>query len=1045
MKKLYILSRKNPIYRVKQTLSFASSFGKVLMLSFMLMFIKNANGQCSSTVYYDNMETYTWAGDWWNYSYSNFYTNYFVSSNASAVHYGSGNGTSGLEVDWYVMPNVTGLNPAYTYKVKFRLASYTATSTAATRGVDGGDYITVQLSTNGGTSYTDEIRVAGNSNATWAYGATGVASKTANGTLTTFQPAGGGVRTFDGYSTVELTLPAGSTQCAVDIYNRVNSAGEEWWIDNVELIETIPQPTLAIIGINTLCEGASTTLTATGAQSYVWNNGISNGVAFTPSTSATYTVTGSNIGMTNGLGTQNTCSSTSSYAVTVNNTADFANLQFPQNATINCGSNVSVYGKIYEAALTPTAGANGTISVQVGVSTTNTDPATWAAGTWSTAAFNQQVLNDDEYMASIGSALVPGTYYYSFRYQIGSSGCYRYGGYSASNGGFWNGTTNVNGTLIINGSTIDWANVQFPTSGSVCAGSNYTVYGQVYEAGVTNPAGAASGLIAEIGVSTANTNPNTWAAGAWSSASFNVQVGNNDEFVANIGSTLAPGTYYYAYRYKLANACNYQYGGTNGFYNGTSSVNGVLVVNTPSSATLSTSSASVCNGQQVTLSGTVTATGAWTLNLSNGQTATGTGNGSWSLTTLPTATTTYSISSLTSAGCAATLSGASTITVPTGTALSSNNEAGTCLVNQSGWIHFYTSGASPKLIGSINSQGQNLGNVTITSFVDGSNALVPACTNSNPIYATNVLQRHWVITPTTQPTGPVLIRLPHTSAEFSSLSAAASTNANSNDEIVVPQDLDLTKYSNSSNAGLVDGNVLNNCGSGTSSFHQQTNYGSTSSYSGVNANFAEFSISGFSEFWLHGSATSSPLPVELMNFQANCAGDGKVAVTWATASEHNSANFTVEKSRDGINWTVLATVAGAGNATQLINYTVDDNNAAAGVNYYRLTQTDIDGASETFNIASANCGDKSTTTTIKVYPNPSDGDFYLDFTSEEIIGSSVITIADARGMEVYKMNVTVEKGNNVFHIENMEVAPGMYYIKVSNGTTTSSIVKHSLR
>jgi hypothetical protein len=43
------------------------------------------------------------------------------------------------------------------------------------------------------------------------------------------------------------------------------------------------------------------------------------------------------------------------------------------------------------------------------------------------------------------------------------------------------------------------------------------------------------------------------------------------------------------------------------------------------------------------------------------------------------------------------------------------------------------------------------------------------------------------------------------------------------------------------------------------------------------------------------------------------------------------------------------------------------------------------------------------------------------------------------------MNVTVEKGNNVFHIENMDVAPGMYYIKVSNGTTTSNIVKHSLR
>ena len=911
-------------------------------------------------------------------------------------------------------------------------------------------YVNTGISTSlcKGNSYNLSVRV--NTDGNWTVRARawidwnndGVFSNT-----TESYDLGTAVNTADGVTSApaNITVPLSAATATVkmrivaaEISNYPYACANNYYGEGEDYLLIVnPNPSVtANASAASICEGQSVTLTGGGANTYSWNNSAINNTPIFPTTTTTYTVTGT---------AANSCINTATVTVTVNNTADFANLQWPLNATIDCGANVAVYGKIYEAALTPTAGSNGTISVQVGVSTTNTDPSTWAAGAWTNATYNLQVGNDDEYLASIGSALAPGTYYYSFRYQIGSSGCYRYGGYSASNGGFWNGTTNVNGTLIINGSTIDWANIQFPTSGSVCAGSNYTVYGQVYEAGVTDPAGAASGLIAEIGVSSANTNPNTWAAGAWSSASFNGQVGNNDEFVANIGSTLTPGTYYYAYRYKLANTCNYQYGGTSGFYDGTSSVNGVLVVNTAPSATLSTSSASVCNGQQVTLSGTVTATGAWTLNLSNGQTATGTGNGSWSLTTLPTATTTYSISSLTTAGCAATLSGASTITVPTGTALSSNNEAGTCLVNQSGWIHFYTSGASPKLIGSINSQGQNLGNVTITSFVDGSNALVPACTNSNPIYATNVLQRHWVITPTTQPTGPVLIRLPHTSAEFSSLSAAASTNANSNDEIVVPQDLDLTKYSNSSNAGLVDGDALNNCGSGTSSFHQQTNYGSTSSYSGVNANFAEFSISGFSEFWLHGSATSSPLPVELVNFQANCAGDGKVAVTWATASEHNSANFTVEKSRDGINWSVLATVAGAGNATQLINYSVDDNNSAAGVNYYRLTQTDVDGASETFNIASANCGDNAPLTTVKVYPNPSAGDFYIDFSSEEIIGSSVITIADARGMEVYKMNVTVEKGNNVFHIENIEVAPGMYYIKVSNGTTTSSIVKHSLR
>ena len=406
----------------------------------------------------------------------------------------------------------------------------------------------------------------------------------------------------------------------------------------------------------------------------------------------------------------------------------------------------------------------------------------------------------------------------------------------------------------------------------------------------------------------------------------------------------------------------------------------------------------------------------------------------------PTQTTTYTLSS-TYNGC--TGSDAVVVTLPTaGTALSQNNENATCTVNQNGWVHFYHS--SGRLIGSINSQGQNLGAVTVTSYVDPTNALVPACTNPNPIYSTSVMQRHWVITPTHQPTTAVLVRFPYSNAEFSGLSSAASTNANSNDDLLTPADLGMTKYSNGT-AANVNADATDNCGVGTSTFHTQMGNGLATSYSAVSANYVDFSIPGFSEFWLHGSTMSSPLPVELVNFQANCAGEGKVDVTWATASEHNSANFTVEKSRDGINWTVLSSVAGAGNSTQMINYAIVDNNAASGVNYYRLTQTDFDGASETFNIASANCGDNTPLTTVKVYPNPSAGDFYIDFTSEEITGASVITITDARGMAVYTQNVTVTKGSNVFHIENMEAAPGMYYIQVSNGTATSNIVKHSLR
>jgi hypothetical protein len=213
---------------------------RIILIGLLLSSLAGYSQTCSTITAYDYMETWNWTGDWWiPAATTNFYTNASVSPSTSAVLYGTGGGSSANEVDWYSMPNRTGLNLSSAYHFKFRLGSYRFTSTSATRGVDVGDFIEVQLSTNGGVTYTSEIRVTGNSNAYWSYNTNGTINKIANGTLTTYSPTGGGDRTLtgDGYSVIDLTLPSGITQCAVDIYCRANAAGEEWWIDNIELIE----------------------------------------------------------------------------------------------------------------------------------------------------------------------------------------------------------------------------------------------------------------------------------------------------------------------------------------------------------------------------------------------------------------------------------------------------------------------------------------------------------------------------------------------------------------------------------------------------------------------------------------------------------------------------------------------------------------------------------------------------------------------------------------------------------------------------------------
>lgn len=97
----------------------------------------------------------------------------------------------------------------------------------------------------------------------------------------------------------------------------------------------------------------------------------------------------------------------------------------------------------------------------------------------------------------------------------------------------------------------DWCVVQFPPSLTLATGvSTGPIYGDVYEAGVTEPAGPASGVRAQLGWGPATANPQYEPAWKWFNAAFNVQSGNNDEYQASF-TTPAPGSYRYAYRVSV--------------------------------------------------------------------------------------------------------------------------------------------------------------------------------------------------------------------------------------------------------------------------------------------------------------------------------------------------------------------------------------------------------------------------------------------------------------------------------------------------------------
>lgn len=128
---------------------------------------------------------------------------------------------------------------------------------------------------------------------------------------------------------------------------------------------------------------------------------------------------------------------------------------------------------------------------------------------------------------------------------------------------------------------IGWANLQYPPVPTILAGDSVWVFARVYSARITESTGRGVGINAWIGYSQLNTDPSTWTT--WVPATFNMDHGNNDEYIAYIGSSIAtPGTYYFASRFQL-DAQSFIYGGYSstggGIWNGTSFVSGNLTVN----------------------------------------------------------------------------------------------------------------------------------------------------------------------------------------------------------------------------------------------------------------------------------------------------------------------------------------------------------------------------------------------------------------------------------------------------------------------------------
>lgn len=170
---------------------------------------------------------------------------------------------------------------------------------------------------------------------------------------------------------------------------------------------------------------------------------------------------------------------------------------------------------------------------------------------------------------------------------------------------------------------------------------------------------------------------------------------------------------------------------------------------------------------------------------------------------------------------------------------------------------------------------------------------------------------------------------------------------------------------------------------------------------------------------------SGTLAVSLTSFNT-VLNKNKVLLDWTTSSERNNRYFTVERSSDGNNFSFLGRINGSGTSSYLNTYRLVDHTPVYGMNYYRLSQTDLDGNIRYYETKRVNY--QSSKAFSAGILNNGNGQVSVVIQSEYAVKAG-LKVIDMFGKEVMDQRFSVSNGGTV---KNLLLNSGVYVVLVFN-------------
>lgn len=298
---------------------------------------------------------------------------------------------------------------------------------------------------------------------------------------------------------------------------------------------------------------------------------------------------------------------------------------------------------------------------------------------------------------------------------------------------------------------------------------------------------------------------------------------------------------------------------------------------------------------------------------------------------------------------------------------------------------------STRATGSNNQPWAGLSNVAaVTNMTSPNTAPTPAYVDGS---IEVVIDRWWDITPLTAVTAD-----------------ATFSYRGSENTLIAPYQTDLIgpQYWNGAAGGWVNNNQIIGAGAAA-----------------VTAGVGNVTATGLTTFcpWVL-SAKLHPLPIELLNFEANCLNN-EIVFEWCTATEKNNNYYTIQQSTDGLHYTNLTTVNGNGTTGTKSCYKYTTAAFTSGINYYRLLQTDNNGTINELNKVSVESCNSKADNLVLTNNGTKEVGVLVNSSSDKKI---TLLIHNSLGQIIDSHELEVKQGYNTLIVNLAHLSNAMYYV-----------------